>query len=304
MTITGNMLKGLAIVVTGAGNGIGRACASGLAALGAQVVVNDIDSERAASTADEINTSGGAAVPHAADIASHNAALRLMERCINEFGQIDGLVNNAALISNGTIEEYDPDDFQRLLSVNVVGLANCGTAALTHMLSRGSGSVVNITSGAHLGMQHLGLYGATKGAVSSLTYTWALEARDRGVRVNGVSPWAASGMSDVTDAYRAARGLPLESSGFPDPNSNTPAIAYLLSAASTHVTGQLLRIQDRQLSLMTHPSVMTPILERPTGWDVEEVGRAFEEHFALRHAPVGMGYGDPATSVKPATIPF
>lgn len=297
-------LTGLAVIVTGAGQGIGRACAVELGRLGAHVIVNDIDGERALTTAEEIIRAGGTALAHPADISVPDQATALVQRSLTEFGCLDGLVNNAALMANGTIEEYDATLFRRLLEVNVLGLANCGTAALAHMLAAGRGAVVNITSGSHLGMEHMGLYGATKGAVASLTYTWALEANGRGVRVNAVSPWAGGGMSSQTDAYRAARGLPVNSANFPEPSSNAPAIAFLLSPLASHVNGQLVRIQGTQLSLMTHPAVTTPVLEHGAEWTVTDVCRAFTEHLDDRLAPVGIAYGEPATTTSPEPLFF
>ena len=290
-------LEGLSIVITGGGRGVGRACSIAGAAAGASVVVNDVNAEAARSTVAEIVDAGGRAVAHPADISDPVAASDIIARCVDEFGTIDGLVNNAALMSNGTVLEYDADEFRRLLDVNVLGLANIGAAAIKIMLGRGRGSVVNIVSGAHLGMEHMGLYGATKGAVASLTYTWALEARDGGVRVNAVSPWAAGRMTDDTDVYRAARGLESAATATaPDPSSNFPAIGFLLSDRSVPITGQIIRIQGSQLALMSHPSVTLPVLESEH-WDVDAVAAAFDATLVARLSPLGVvAYSEPAAS--------
>lgn len=302
MTTADRPLDGLAVIVTGAAQGIGRAYATDLAALGANVVVNDINVDGIRSVVEDITSAGGQAVDHAADVSDERAAEGLIQACIAQFGRIDGLVNNAALMSNDTVDEYDAEKFRRLLSVNVVGLANCTAAALRPMLAASSGSIVNTVSGAHLGMEHMGMYGATKGAVASLTYTWALETKASGVRINAVSPWAHSGMSAETEIYQADHGLPpIELSTFPQPSSNTPAVAYLLSPLSSHLTGQLVRIQGTILALMTHPAVASPLLERDS-WDVDSIDRAFTDYLNARMSPLGVAYGDPATQIAPTPL--
>lgn len=295
-------LAHLAVVITGAAQGIGRSYARDLAQLGAHVVANDINAEGIDEVVDEIVHAGGTAIAHAADISSEAESRELIERCIDVFGRIDGLVNNAALMSNDNVLEYDADRFRLILAVNVVGLANCTAAALGPMIKAKSGSIVNVVSGAHLGMRHMGMYGASKGAVASLTYTWALETQDSGVRINAVSPWAHSGMSVETERYRVEHGLPpLDVEHFPEPSSNSPAVAYLLSPLSSHLTGQLLRIQGNVLSVMTHPAVATPQLERAT-WDVDAIHSAFTDHLNARLSPLGIAYGDPAVIDRPAVI--
>src|SRR5262245_52528445 len=102
------MLKGKAIVVTGAGRGIGAACAKGVARQGASVVVNDIDAGEAERTAQSIIAEGGTAIGHAADVSDWEEAGRLINSCISTFGKIDGLVNNAALYHIGSIDTLDP----------------------------------------------------------------------------------------------------------------------------------------------------------------------------------------------------
>jgi NAD(P)-dependent dehydrogenase (short-subunit alcohol dehydrogenase family) len=121
-------LVGRAVVVTGAGRGIGKEVAREVARLGGLVVVNDIDEAAAAATAQEIG-GDGKAVAHAADVADAAAAEALVQRCVAEFGRIDGLVNNAALMAVGDLVEHDAALLRRVLEVNVVGVANCAAAA-------------------------------------------------------------------------------------------------------------------------------------------------------------------------------
>lgn len=294
---------GRAIVVTGAGRGIGEACARELARLGAGVVVNDVDQDAARRVAGDILAKGGQAVAHPADISSRAAAAGLIECAVREFGRIDGLVNNAALMAVGDLVEYDEQVLRRLLEVNVVGVVNCAAEAVTRMLEQGSGSIVNVTSGAHLGLPHMSLYAATKGAVASLTYAWAAETTGTGVRVNALSPFAVGHMTEMTDRYLMERGLADAPFDAPAPAANAPVVAFLLSERAAEIHGQVVRIDGGRLSLMTHPAITVPVLVRDS-WSFEDVDRAFREVLAARQAPVGLAWGEPAASTPPDPVEF
>jgi hypothetical protein len=142
------------------------------------------------------------------------------------------------------------------------------------MLRQGDGSIVNIPSGAQAGHPTLSSYGATKGAVASFTYGWALELRDRGVRVNAVSPMAATPMTNYA-------------SHLPPAEVNSPPVLYLLSDASRAITGQVVRVIGKKLSLMCHPANIAPVLERDA-WTLDAVAEAFEQTLAAKLAPVGV----------------
>ncbi|MGH6740205.1 MAG: SDR family NAD(P)-dependent oxidoreductase, partial [Bradyrhizobium sp.] len=167
-------LTGKAVVITGSGRGNGAACARRAARQGAAVVVNDMDAEPAAETVAAIKADGGTAIACVADITDWGEAGRLIQSCIDAFGKIDGLVNNAALFHGAGVEAIDPEAVRNLVDVNVLGPLHCTGHAIKPMLAQKSGSIVNVVSGAHMGMLGMGIYGATKGAVASMVYTWAL----------------------------------------------------------------------------------------------------------------------------------
>jgi NAD(P)-dependent dehydrogenase (short-subunit alcohol dehydrogenase family) len=292
-----------AVVVTGAGRGVGEACAREIARLGGRVVVNDIDAGSAQRVAEAIVAGGGIAVAHPADVTNRAEAAALIERSVTEFGRIDGLVNNAALMAVGDLVEYDEQVLRRLLEVNVVGVVNCAAEAVVRMYRQNSGSIVNVTSGAHLGLTHMSLYAATKGAVASLTYAWAAEARDTAVRVNALSPFAIGHMTRMTDDYLIANGHADAPFAAPAPEANAPVVAYLLSDRAAAIHGQVVRIDGTKLSLMAHPAIMPPVLENPM-WTYLDVGRAFDEVLARRQAPVGIAWGEPASRQPPQPIEF
>lgn len=274
-------LIGHSIVITGAGRGMGAAYARAAAAMGASVVVNDIDAAAAQTVASEIGKAGGTALAASCDISDPQAADSIVHRCVDTFGSITGLVNNAAVQVDGPFERSTLDGFRRAIDVNIVGVYNMLRAAIDPMLAQGRGSIVNITSGAHTGQDGLSLYGATKGAVASLTYGIAGEMKGRGVRVNAVSPMASTRMS----AY--AKSLPR-------PETNVGPVLYLLSDRSQAITGQVVRITGRKLSLMSHPAIRAPILESDL-WTPQGVAEAFEQTLAAHQLPTNVAVYDIAS---------
>jgi NAD(P)-dependent dehydrogenase (short-subunit alcohol dehydrogenase family) len=281
-------LSGQAVVITGAGRGLGRAYARACAAAGAQVVVNDIDPATAAATAAEIRAAGGQAVAEPRDVSRESEAQALIDRCLAEFGFISGLVNNAAVMLPERLETGRVDELRAMLEVNVVGVFNCARAAVGPMIARGGGSIVNATSGAQTGQEALSGYGASKGAVASFTYGWAGELAAKGVRVNAISPMAAGAMTRNMEAYLARHGLPQgQGQQMPAPEVNAPVVVYLLSDAAKGVTGQLVRIVGSKLSIMSHPAIRAPVLEHEA-WTAEGVAEAFETTLSANQLPTDV----------------
>ena len=137
-----------------------------------------------------------------------------------------------------------------------------------------------------MGLATMGVYGASKGAVASFTYAWAIELGPLGIRVNAVSPMAKIRMGGLTEKYLTSHGLPMFDAEQPPPSSNSPAICYLLSDLASQVNGQIVRIEGRQLSLVAHPMISMPVLEGD--WTVERVAEAFGQDLVKRQLPVGI----------------
>ena len=220
---------------------------------------------------------------------------------MSEFGGIDGLVNNAGLFSMGRLDELQKGDLDKILAVNIAGTVNCAAHAAKMMQAQRSGSIVNVTSAAQMGIPAMGLYGATKGAVASLTYAWAMEMAEFGVRVNAVSPMAKTRMVTTTAAYHQSHDITDIPRAETDPAKNAPVIAYLLSDAAKSVQGQVVRVDGDRLSLVSHPAVILPALHDSDGWTIVTVGRAFDDGLSGKFAPLGFtgveiaGYGMPAS---------
>lgn len=275
-------LLGKAIVVTGSGRGLGAAYAKMAAALGARVVVNDQDEASVQETQAAILRTGGQAIGHAANVANWTQAGELVDRCVAEWGRIDGLVNNAGLFRLARLEEQREEDAQAMIEVNIMGTLACAAHAIRHMKEQGSGSIVNVTSGALMGLEGMGTYGATKGAVASLTYSWAAENAGTGIRINAVSPIGASQMQQERKRY-FGRDLDVAE---PPAEANAPLLCYLLSDLAAGINGQILRSDGRQLSLVAHPGIALPVLEQD--WTVESIARAFATDLAARQFPSGI----------------
>jgi NAD(P)-dependent dehydrogenase (short-subunit alcohol dehydrogenase family) len=297
------ILDGKAVVITGAGRGLGEAYALHAAQAGAFVVVNDIDGELAEAVAAHIVRQGGRAVASAQSVCDPDQASGVVERCLAEFGRVDGLVNNAALNHEGLPWQEDVQAARELIEVNVLGVLYCGIAAARVMHKQGAGSIVNISSGSSFGQRHAGTYSASKGAVTSLTYSWALDLAEAGIRVNAVSPLAWTRM-----VARASLITQLHVTPQRTPDRVAPLITYLLSDRAEGITGQLIRFTGDQLLLVRQPGFKDPVL-RQDSWTTEDIVTAFDsvldqhlEPFGfekqkpsrLRVTPLGGSPGDPA----------
>jgi NAD(P)-dependent dehydrogenase (short-subunit alcohol dehydrogenase family) len=270
------VLQDKAVVITGAGRGLGRAYALAAANAGASVLVNDVDGDVAKSVVDDIRAAGGSSTWSNHDVGEAADAAALIDQCVSEYGKLDGLVNNAGLFHICPPWLEEGDRVERLIRVNVIGSIHVGLAAIKVMRTAGTGSIVNVTSGAHLGMPEMSTYGASKGAVTSMTFAWSLDLKDSGVRVNAISPIAKTRMSDVAGVTRPQ----------PTPTSIAPLCVYLLSDASGGLSGQVLRLDGERLSVLSPASFEQSA--PPAGqWDVPSIAAAFDRgELALQ--PVGL----------------
>lgn len=199
-------LDGKVVVVTGAGRGIGRAHAEFLAAEGALVVVNDTggdisglgeDTGAAAEVVRAIRASGGTAVVDTSDVSSDGD--RIVANALSAFGRLDGLVNNAGIVSTAGVEELTDAQVHRMIGVHVLGTLGTVRAAWPVMREQGRGRIVNTSSVAVFGVGGGPLYPMAKGAIHALTRALALDGAPLGITVNAVMPMGYSRMADTQE---------------------------------------------------------------------------------------------------------
>ncbi len=241
-------------IVTGGGNGIGRACALAFAGEGAAVVVADIDAAAGAAVARAIEADGGRATFVATDVGDGAAANRLVERTLAAYGRLDVLINNAGIIRTADFLEISEADFDAVLRVNLKGVFLVGQAAARAMAARGKGAIVNMSStNAVVAIANQVPYAASKGAVNQLTKVMALALADKGIRVNAIGPGSImtaileTVMSDAAARQKILSRTPLGRCG--EPAEVASVALFLASDEASYITGQTIYPDGGRLAL-------------------------------------------------------
>jgi NAD(P)-dependent dehydrogenase (short-subunit alcohol dehydrogenase family) len=209
-------------IVTGAGGGLGRCHALGLAARGAKVVVNDLGPGGAPSeVVEEIERAGGTAMADGADVTNADEVAAMVSRAQAEWGRIDILVNNAGILRDKSFAKMEIADFEKVVGVHLMGSAICTKTVWGGMRDRGYGRVVFTSSASGIyGNFGQANYGAAKAAMIGLMNVLHLEGAKYDIRVNVLAPTAATGMT--------AGLLPPEIAALLTPESVTPAVLFLV----------------------------------------------------------------------------
>ena len=299
-------LDGKVAIVTGAGRGIGRAEAILLAAEGARVVVNDLDTELegdsrdgsvAQQVVDEIVAAGGTAVANRDDVASWDGARNLVEQAISEFGELNVVVNNAGVVRDRMSFNMDEADFDLVIKVHLKGHFAVSRFAAAYWRDRIKadqpvyGRIINTTSEAGLwGTAGQANYAAAKGGIYSMTLTMARELERYRVTVNAIAPRARTRMTETLGGGFAGAA----EEGFDDlaPENIAPVVGWLASEAAAKVSGQVFVVTGGRVHLIDGFRDASSV-ERTSRWTVADLAESQAELFGDRRSRVpqfGIGF--------------
>lgn len=239
------LLEGKCAIVTGAGQGIGRAVAKGLAKQGAKVVVAELNHDNGATVANDIKAAGGIALAIPTDVSNEDSVENMVSETLRAFETIDILVNNAAIFPASSVAEMQIDEWEQVLRTNLTGTFFCSRAAMPTMKSKKAGRIINFTSGRALeGSKHGAHYAASKGGIIGFTKSLALELAPHGITVNSICPGAIdtpqpkAHVKSEAEFYAKAAKIPVGRVG--QPEDLVGPVLFLASDWSSYVTGQMI----------------------------------------------------------------
>lgn len=269
------MMAGRAVLVTGAGRGIGREIALLMAAEGADVVVNDLGASLDGAGADEgpaaevvaaIKDAGGRAVLNADNVADPKGAERMIEAALDAFGRIDAVVNNAGILRDAIFHKMSHADFEAVIDVHLRGSFNTSRAAATHFREQGSGAFVHFTSTSGL-IGNVGQvnYAAAKMGIVGLSRGIALDMARFGVRSNCIAPFAWSRMIGSIPTETEEQKARVDKLKSLTPAKIAAMAVFLASDAAAEVSGQIFCVRGDEVFLMSQPRPLRS-LHREGGW--------------------------------------
>ncbi len=282
----GPMLEGKSIIVTGAGRGIGRAIAMMLAESGANVLVNDLgasaqgegsDSSPASGVVADINSSGGNAVANYNSVSESENAEAIVQTCIDTFGNVDGLVNNAGILRDTIFHKMSEEQFDVVMNVHLKGSFNMSRACAPHFRAQNSGCFVHMTStSALIGNLAQANYMAAKLGVVGLSKSIALDMSRYNVRSNCISPFAYSRLIGTLPSETDEQQARLKKIKQMTPEKIAPLATALFGDAAADVSGQIFAVRNNEIFLMSQPRPIRSV-QTSDGWTPETVSsRVFE----------------------------
>ena len=285
-------LEGKAVLVTGAGGGIGRDFALAMAAAGAKVLVNDIgasvkgegrDAGPAQRVVEEIRARGGVAASSTDSVSEWESANRIVQTAIDAFGKLDVVVNNAGILRDRFFFNLSPEDWRAVIDVHLNGSFYVSRAAAPYFKSQQSGCYVHMTSTSGL-VGNLGQanYSAAKLGIVGLSKSIALDMAKFHVRSNCISPFAWSRMIGSIPAETEDQKARVEKLKSMQTEKIAPLAVFLASEAAREVSGQIFAVRANEIFLMSQSRPLRSV-HRAEGWTPETIAShaipALRSHF-------------------------
>jgi NAD(P)-dependent dehydrogenase (short-subunit alcohol dehydrogenase family) len=297
--VTPVSLEGKVAVVTGSGRGLGRAYATTLAAAGAAVVVNDVNSDAADETVSEITAAGGRAIAEIAPVGDTATADALVARAVGEYDRLDLMVTNAGVLRDRVLWKMTDEDFDLVIHTHLRGTFTCGRAAAIRMREQGEGGRI-VVVGSPAGQRgNFGQtnYAAAKSGIVTFAKTWAMELARAEITVNAIVPTAWTAMTASIPAYEplvarveAGEGLPRQvrqahAVGMPEDSASL--VVFLASDAAAGITGQAIGIGGDRLSMWSHSGEVAYAL-RDGGWSPDDIAESWDATLGGAIQPFGV----------------
>jgi len=270
----GDMLQGRVAVITGAGNGLGRAHAIGFAEQGASVVVNDLGTSHdghgashseADAVVEQIRKAGGVAVANYASVVEEDGAKSIIQQAIDEFGCIDILVNNAGIIRHQDIDAIKTDDWTLTIKTHLYGMMYCTRAATAYMKKQNYGRILCTSSHIGLGFPGQASYSTVKEGIVGFARTVAREMARYGTTCNVLRPiavWRGPGPKIKNPIYEANQ-----------PKDVAALATYLVSEAADHINGCIFEVFHGHVGIFVEPAPVEKVIKKDGSWSAEELAR-------------------------------